>query len=143
VCGDNVCDSSAGEDEFTCCTDCGCENGYTCDTNVCVYVGTSVLKWTVVDGCNDGQDIQIRFWDFINQLVWPDNVNVYVQSYFTQVTYSLQCTTGNTICLGANEPVNQLYWGVDIDGSETCPDCCYTCANASVTGINGGTLTCP
>ena len=138
VCGDNRCAASEAQ---TCCKDCGCPSGRICrDTGGCEQVGTSTLRWTVKNSCMNGENVQIRFWDITDRLVWPTATTVYVQMPGTSVQYPMSCTTGAKVCFGANQAMHNHYWGIDIDWSKACDDCCYTCSTRDVTGYD---LTCP
>jgi hypothetical protein len=135
ACGNGACE--VNESQQTCCQDCGCPNGSLCQTaGTCQGVGTSTLRWTVENSCDNGEDVQIRFWDVTDRLVWPTATTVYVQKPNTTVTYPMNCTTGAKICFGARQPDHGLYWGIDIDWSEACDDCCFTCSTRDVTGYD-------
>ena len=43
---------------------------------------------------------------------------------------ALTCTAGDRICYGARQ--GSSYWGVDIDNSKSCSNCCVFCADVSV-----------
>jgi hypothetical protein len=136
-CGNGVCE--AGENQGNCCADCGCATGESCRANACVNVGTSTLQWTVTDSCGNGEAIYYRFWDIDDHLVWPNLQQAYIASPGGSYASSLLCTTGDRICLGGREYQHNLEWGVDVDDSKSCANCCFVCANASVAL---GPLTC-
>ena len=132
TCGNGTCD--ANEDADSCCTDCGCANGSTCRANSCVYVGFSSMTWSFTDSCYDGDSVRLRLYDEDDWLVWPAPVgNYYTLAAGASGNATISCTTGNLVCYGADQPAHSIYWGVALDDSETCTDCCFTCAAGTVT----------
>ena len=102
----------------------------------------SVLVWPVSDGCEDGYSIQLRFFDRMNDLVWPGGNRVYLLEGSN--TYRLSCRPGAKVCYGAR-PHNSFatnYWGVGIDGDKGCDDCCYTCPDGGTIEVRGHNLAC-
>jgi hypothetical protein len=128
VCGDGTC--GATENPNNCCDDCGCNNGSSCVNHACKYVGTSAMTWSIGDTCNDGENIEIVFFDESDKLAW----NPTYVSYGT-TSSTINCTTGDLICIGGRQSGHGLYWGVDVDDSKTCPSggCCYFCGAGTVT----------
>jgi hypothetical protein len=132
TCGDGVCSAADGENLNNCCTDCGCAEGSSCVSNRCNYVGTATLDWTTSDGCLSGQTTYFKFFDVDNG---SESEQFYVTSG-SSYTVSLTCTAGDRICFGARQ--GSSYWGVDIDNSKACTDCCAFCTD----GVVKHTLTC-
>jgi hypothetical protein len=100
---------------------------------------TSTLTWEIKDSCNDGQRVELRFFDVTDHVQWPaDPTQIYPLNYGDDNTYKLNCTTGAKICYGASDSTG--YWGVGENNTESCSGCCNTCADTSVTPIS---LTCP
>jgi hypothetical protein len=124
VCGNGVC--GVGEDTDNCCQDCGCNLGYTC-AGSCVYVGTSTMNWTFYDYCNDGQEVDFRLFDFNAGRYYPSFSTVYSIVPLQSSSTSILCSTGDKICFGGRQPGGSTHWGVDLDGSQSCTNCCYTC----------------
>lgn len=90
----------------------------------------STITFTITDGCNNGIQIQYKFYDFTNNLVWPSSSTHYTTlAYNASYTHNLSCRTGASICYGARSA--SYYWGVDVDGSKYCPDCCISCQNGN------------
>lgn len=86
----------------------------------------STITFTITDGCNNGVQIRYKFYDFANNLVWPTSTTHYfTEAFNSSYTHNLSCRTGANICYGARSAT--FYWGVDVDGSKSCPDCCITC----------------
>lgn len=104
--------------------------------------GRSVLVWPMEDACRDGHDMELRFFDRTNDLVWPGEGRVYVLQ--GENTYRLACRSGAKVCYGArarNSP-DSSYWGVGIDDDEGCTGCCYTCPTGDELEVDGHRLTC-
>jgi len=127
-CGDGRCD--AGENSTNCCTDCGCQAGATCKNNICMSGGgtTSSMMWTIVNNCVDGEDIQYRYFDEVT----GSGSAAFVSKQGATFTQGLTCTTGNKVCFGGRQPNHGLTWGVDVDNTRTCSNCCFICADQSV-----------
>jgi len=99
---------------------------------------TSTLA--LVDACVDAQGIQARFFEQVNsQLtgsVWPGNSQVYTAPSDGTIEVDLSCQRGTFICMGAApRPTNGLYWGIGLDGTESCADCCLSCGASSTTNL--------
>jgi hypothetical protein len=92
------------------------------------------ISFNITDGCNNGISIDYKFYDETNNLVWPSASSFYFTSALN-ATYSsnLSCESGANVCYGARSTVNgsQVYWGVDLDNSKSCTNCCITCVNGN------------
>lgn len=133
-CGDGTCD--AGEDSSNCCDDCGCSGDMQCVSGACR--ATVAMSWTFTDNCNDGDSLRLRLFDETALLYWPAD-SYYTLAYPQKGATTITCVPGDKICYGADQPATSgIYWGVDVDDSESCADCCYDCAATSV----GRTLVC-
>lgn len=102
----------------------------------------STVTMKITDSCSDGYSINYKFFDGTNNLVWPSSTtHWYVNDGLTD-TRTLSCVSGSTICYGAN--TGSTSWGVGIDNSNSCSNCCYTCdsgthsVNLSCSGGGGG-----
>ena len=122
--------------------------------NIIVTVGgSSSLEVRMEDECNDGQATNVRFFEDASgnisqqSAAWPSRDLVYSNNDpgegSTIFDGVLNCTAGYTVCYGAR-PRNEgdSYWGVDIDGSKSCDNCCTTCP-ASGRGEFTRRLICP
>ncbi|MDE0510196.1 MAG: pre-peptidase C-terminal domain-containing protein, partial [Gammaproteobacteria bacterium] len=97
--------------------------------------GDPVLVFRVEDACNDGYDLQYRFFEqfsggSLTGRRIPGDGSVYVTGSFGQShSHRLNCSSSAGYCLGANRRgINETrYWGVGIDGDQSCTDCCYSC----------------
>lgn len=95
--------------------------------------GTSNMTWSLSDGCNDGRGMRIRLYDKTNNLLWPNQSQVYVIGPGGTFEETIACRTGARICYGAEtDPANTSYWGVGIDGTRGCDNCCFTCDTGRV-----------
>lgn len=136
-CGDGICQPTESMD--TCCTDCGCGVDGTCSGNICLEGGNSTLTWTISDGCDKGT-MSMRFWDENDHAAWPSKTATYALENGQQATHSIKCFAGHNICLGA-QVSDGTNWGVALDNSVTCTNCCFICATKSVS--YSGPLMCP
>lgn len=87
--------------------------------------------WKVKDHRNDDYRVDYKFYDIDNDLVWPSTHQVYyTESYGKEHTHVLTCEPGAKICIGGHSGSSYysgVYWGVDIDNSNGCTDCCSFC----------------
>ena len=111
----------------TCATSADCCNPLVCVATKCA-MGQATMTIITSDQCNDGQDVQYRFFDDTTKQQWPaDPTQVYVMKFGATVNNMLTCNTGDRICLGAGQAMGVNSWGVGIDGKAGCPNCCITC----------------
>jgi hypothetical protein len=90
----------------------------------------NTITFTITDGCNNGVSINYKFYDMTNNLVWPSATSHYFTSAFNaSYTHNLSCRAGANVCYGGRS--GNFYWGVDVDGSKGCPDCCIACSNGN------------
>jgi hypothetical protein len=83
------------------------------------------MTWVVSDQCNNGSSIDYKFYDFAHHLVWPSSSTHYSERYGDTYRSSLSCVDGSKVCIGANS--GSSYWGVGLNGTHSCSDCCYYC----------------
>ena len=90
------------------------------------------IIWDMEDACNDGIDVKYRFFHYQNNRIvrtWPSSSRVYVASQFgTPYTSTLEPSSGGKVCYGAE--AGRKYWGVGIDGDESCDNCCSSVPEA-------------
>lgn len=142
-CGNGFC--GVGEDYNNCPADCAapewCGNGF-CgigeDYNNCPAdcaappPATSMMSIDLVDDCNDGLNIDYKYYDTINGLVWPSTTTHWeTPGYNLLSSHTLECRNDGQVCIGARS--GNGYWGVDVDGSESCTGCCLPCENTMLT----------
>ena len=86
----------------------------------------STITFTITDGCNNGLQIEYKFYDVTNNLVWPSATSHYfTEALNASYRHDLLCNTGAKVCYGARSA--GFYWGIDEDGSKGCTDCCIFC----------------
>ena len=108
-----------------------CMDGYECNNQgTCGYTGYSVLNWTVENGCN--QTAQFRFFDITRNLLWPNSNQFFTLATSGRSTYSLRCNVNSKICFGGQPAGGNGFWGLGLNGSQSCANCCYFCTNSSV-----------
>lgn len=91
---------------------------------------TFTITFNLTDGCNNGIPIDYKFYDVTNHLVWPSSSTHYsTQAYNATYTHNLTCNSGANVCYGARSA--SLYWGIDLDGTKSCPDCCISCQSGN------------
>jgi hypothetical protein len=127
-CGDGVC---GGDEPSRCCQDCGCANGQSCQADGTCATVPAQMTWSINDRCYDGESIYARLFDIDELLYWPSG------GYFSLApgsTYraTISCTPNDWICFGGYQPNHGWYWGLDIDASKSCTDCCFRCANTTL-----------
>ncbi|MEM6292154.1 MAG: hypothetical protein AAGA54_12840 [Myxococcota bacterium] len=106
-----------------------CVNGNDELAEVCT--SADVQQWAVTDVCDDGQDIAWRLWSLDRGWVWPSLSSTFFTDGYDVITYtSIECVTGETICLGAE--LGGASWGVGLDGVGDCEDCCWPCQEGVV-----------
>ena len=147
-CGIGDGDCEPGQcDEGYCATDVGARYGLPAYYDVCEAEPVqSTLDLSIEDACLDGLNIEYRFFeDAVNvspqSSRWPGRNQVYVTSFGQTHTTTLSCTPGYKVCYGARPQGGSGYWGVGIDATESCIDCCTTCP-ASGTTTHGWRLRC-
>ena len=89
-----------------------------------------VMSWQVADGCDDGLDAQWRLWASGRDWVWPGPEDTFWTTGGQGVRESIECVGGEMICFGAR--AGDRVWGVDLDASLACEDCCYACTDGLV-----------
>lgn len=115
------------------------------------------VAFTITDECNDGSQIQYKFFQYsrwrdgdtvAGETIagqWPSEGRVHVTSGLGQQSneHNLGCTPGYGVCYGGNarNDPNGGFWGVGIDGSKECRNCCVRCPSSDVVRT-GNRLTC-
>ena len=92
--------------------------------------GGATFTWTIIDSCPDGQGDYLRFFDLSNHLVWPDANHVYSLASGKTAVYKLSVKRGAKVCYGATPWDEDGYWGLDVDGSQSCSTCCSIVPNS-------------
>jgi EF hand len=86
----------------------------------------------VGNGClGSGSPIEFRFFDQTNKIEYPNTPQPYgLDAAGSSVT--IACRPGALVCYGAGDSAGLLSWGVGLDGTRPCGDCCSTCGNTTV-----------
>ena len=93
---------------------------------------TPEIVFRTNDNCNDGRDVNMRFSyyrgtdlqsDFVN---WATGV-LAARGSDTVTRVSCNFSNVNRVCYGARIQGVDWYWGHDVDRSENCTNCCWTC----------------
>jgi hypothetical protein len=89
--------------------------------------GLCHITLEITDSCLDGLGVNYRFYDVSNSLVWPA-ASSYYHTELEGIAYSsrLSCWEGATVCYGA--ATGETSWGVGLDNTLWCPDCCVICS---------------
>lgn len=86
------------------------------------------MNWVLEDVCSDGLGLQARIFDVDRDIVWPSANQVFVSDPGGAVDTTITCRRGSLICYGATtDPETNIFWGLDIDGTQDCDDCCERC----------------
>ena len=94
------------------------------------------LAWTMTDECDDGAPVDLRFFQYApgspqTAGMWPRGGRAYrTPPLGVPHEYVLSCSAGYKVCYGG-ETSDGGWYGVDIDGAESCGDCCLDCPSAS------------
>jgi len=100
-----------------------------------VTTDTDISSWEFTDECNDDSDMNLKFHEIEDGIrtgfFWPAGTDE-VLSFSATDSFNLRCDIGTSICYGA-EPQNGsgFYWGVSIDGTQACDNCCSVCGAES------------
>ena len=81
--------------------------------------------------------VQVELYSEDRDHVWPGGGQAYVLDDDETKEIPISCRAGETICYGAwVDGDSGTYWGVGPDATESCSDCCYTCAGGETEEIN-------
>lgn len=84
------------------------------------------LRWTIRS--DYPHIVSLEFYSQDYNRAWPGDGEVYILDDYDNKVFNLNCSTGEKICYGAWVRGNSdKYWGVGLDNSQSCSDCCYTC----------------
>jgi hypothetical protein len=87
--------------------------------------------YLVTDGCDDGLDAQYRLWAQQRDWVWPGPDDTFVTPGLgVTVSQVIECIDGELVCVGAR--AGDLVYGVDLDASISCEDCCFVCEPSTI-----------
>jgi hypothetical protein len=156
------CATTCGLNAWCDTNECVCEDGFVavCGTGDCTSVGRlcdgtddcvnaadedplvcfdgAVQPWSLVDDCDDGEDIAFRIWAQDRDWVWPSiDAEFHTAGEGETSRESIECLDGELICFGGEAGDRQ--WGIGLDGQGSCEDCCQPCSSDVV---EIGALTC-
>jgi len=84
------------------------------------------LQWVVQS--DHPNVVSLEFYSQDYDRAWPGGGEVYILDDWNAQSYNLQCSSGELICYGAwVRGDSSQYWGVGMDNSQYCSDCCYYC----------------
>ena len=107
--------------------------------NPAAPIANGSMSWTMNDQCNNGSEIEYRFFDRANDMQWPtDRSFVYFMTSGDSRRSNLSCVPGAQVCYGAAS-TGGITWGVGLSGTGGCATCCQNCDSGSY----ARTLTCP
>jgi len=113
-----------------------CPNG--ADESPAVCSPIVVQQWMLTDECADNRNIEWRLWAWERDWVWPGPDEVFESwGLYVDSNESIECAEGELICFGAE--AGDRAWGVGLDATYECDDCCSICA-ADLVDV--GYLTC-
>lgn len=117
---------------------CYCEEGFTGDDprgDGC----SPLMTFRITDACDDEADVAWKLFSDDRDWTWPSGTAVYVTPGFERDGLeTIECVQDELICFGA-EADSGLVYGVGIDFSEDCDDCCFRCDSYE---LDLGLLTC-
>lgn len=91
----------------------------------------AIQQWTLVDDCDDGLDVRWRLWSLDRDWAWPGPETTFVSEGMGRPNHEeVECLQGEQICWGAQ--AGARIWGVGVDGTGACDDCCYRCLDEPV-----------
>ena len=90
----------------------------------------ATLRWSFRS--NHPNRVQLEFYSQHRDAAWPGNGRAFVLDDYGVHTFNLNCWQGEKICYGAWVDGNaSTYWGVGLDDSEGCYNCCVVCRNGN------------
>ncbi len=89
------------------------------------------MVWTVTS--EYPYQVQIEFFSQSRDIAWPGGSQAYSLKDSDAHTFSLNCQPGEKICYGAwptggdTHGKYTSFWGVGLNGTEGCTNCCGIC----------------
>jgi hypothetical protein len=100
---------------------------------ICGPVFADNINWTIRS--EHPNVVSLEFYSQEANRAWPGDGEVYMLDDSDNHSFNLQCSSGEQICYGAWVRGNSdTYWGVGLNNSNRCTDCCYTCGRGD-TGL--------
>ena len=120
-----------------------CSSGITYGDGMRIVKEEQVFAYVeITDTCNDGRNIDWRIFEYAKGTgltvppgveplrTWPEGSGFHTTSGpFEEDDDKVMCRTDYTVCYGAKPSGSgsEGYWGVGIDGTKGCTDCCGIC----------------
>jgi hypothetical protein len=77
--------------------------------------------------------VQVEFYSESRKWEWPGSGEAYSLNDSRTHRFSLNCNSGEKICLGAWVTGNaDKYWGVGLHNKHSCRNCCYVCGGGDI-----------
>lgn len=97
----------------------------------------SAEEMTVVIANSHPYAVQLEMYSQDRNHAWPGGGEVYILDDGETKNIALSCDDGENICYGAWVSGDaSTFWGVGVDNSKECSDCCYVCDGGSTENIN-------
>lgn len=92
----------------------------------------SQIVFETDDTCNDGRDVTMRFFYYRGSSNFINYATGNLVARGSDTVTRIPCNFSNVdrVCYGARLDLGggrHWRWGLDIDRSDSCTDCCYTC----------------
>ncbi len=95
-----------------------------------VSVRADTLDVTITS--NYAYTVDVEFYSQDRNAAWPGNNQVWTLSDFDAHTFTLQCNSGESICMGAWSRGNSdTFWGVGMNNQQSCTSCCWVCGGGA------------
>lgn len=91
------------------------------------------MSITVKNSCSASPAIGYILYKPNSATILPSSGYHWTAQYGKPVTNNISCIKGEPICYGASALNYSLYWGLGVDKSNSCTDCCITCENTNRT----------
>ena len=103
--------------------------------------GENGITFTMTDGCNDGRDVEFRIFQVVGGSVtgrYPGSRVLITRGFEMPGTTSVACQAGSYLCIGGRKRgVSSSSYGLGVDGSSGCTDCCYACPTGTGSASRG------
>jgi hypothetical protein len=94
--------------------------------------GEGTILFLLTDACAGGGSASVRFFDVHNGLEAPGPGRAHIVAPSSSASFGLACEPNADVCLGAETRDGLVTWGVGLDGTRACTDCCARCLGQTV-----------
>jgi len=92
------------------------------------------LRWTITS--YHPNVVSLEFYSQSYNRAWPGDGQVYLLDDSAAHSYNLECSPGEQVCYGAwVRNASSTYWGVGMNDTQRCSDCCAICGDGDVESI--------